>query len=166
MIGAPPQIKSQQGRASLQRNEEPAMPRFFFALCIAAGAAAGVHNASAFDLNQALGVQTAYMCDTGDGKRAVLRASHPNCGRSKADRDDRWRVLSKAHCRINDALRAGDPGQIKAAAQDLQSIIGRSKMYNRCYSTMKGQAKDLSAGYDAAMQYIIAAETGAPPPSK
>ncbi|MDR6886158.1 MULTISPECIES: hypothetical protein [Variovorax] len=139
------------------------MNRILFNLCVAAVAVAGAHAASAFDLNQALGVQTAYMCDTGDGKRAVMLASHPNCGKSKKDKAERWRVLSKAHCRLNDALASGNPESIQARAKELQSTVNRAKMYQRCYSTMKRQAKDLGAGYESAMQYILTAETGAPP---
>jgi hypothetical protein len=118
--------------------------------------------ATAFDLNIRSAVRSAYMCDTGDGKRAAMLAGHPSCGRSKEDNAERWRVLSRAHCTLNSAVDSGRPEAIQQAAKELQSIIDRSKMYKNCHSTMRGQARDLGAGFDAAITTIVATQLGAP----
>ena len=119
-------------------------------------------SASAFDLDIAKAVKSAYMADTGDGKRVAMLAGHPSCGYSRDRRMERWRLISLKYRALNEAIDAAKPELIQQRAIELQQVVYASKMFVRCHSTMKGQAKDLSQGFDAALTYVLTTQTGSP----
>ena len=129
-------------------------------LVLALAASTAAFHANAFDMNIASAVKSAYMADTGDAKRLAMLAGHPNGARSRDRRIERWRLISLKYRALNEAVDAAKPDLIQQRAIELQQVVHASKLFARCHSTMRGQAKHLAQGFDAAMTYVLTTDTG------
>lgn len=109
---------------------------------------AQAQNVSVFCQGLANQVASTYLSDTGDGKGLELIAQNGHCGPPNSEA--RWRDLTSAYNRFEDALKSGDRKAITAAAENLWHWTHEvSSMETSCWNTMLQNAKFISGSVDA-----------------